>query len=92
MYQGKVAELQSQVHQFQKRFGQRVRKTVEQEVKHKSEQIAKLQNQIRHGGNSFEVAQLQKQLAVENAKLKQLTWMKEQRAQDVREACDTILQ
>eukprot|EP00971_Amphidinium_carterae_P307410 6109194-Amphidinium_carterae.1 len=55
-------------------------------VKHKSEQIAKLQNQIRHGKNSFEVAQLQEQLAVENAKLQQLTWMEEQRAQDVHEA------
>eukprot|EP00971_Amphidinium_carterae_P063794 1262590-Amphidinium_carterae.1 len=35
MYQGKVAELQSQVQRFQQLFGQRVRETVEREVKHK---------------------------------------------------------
>eukprot|EP00971_Amphidinium_carterae_P208673 4140314-Amphidinium_carterae.1 len=51
MYQGKVAELQGQVRQFQEHFGQRVRETVEREVKYKSEQIADLQNQIRHGGD-----------------------------------------
>eukprot|EP00971_Amphidinium_carterae_P282379 5605968-Amphidinium_carterae.1 len=47
MHQGKVAELQSQVQRFQQQFGQRVCKTVEREVKHKSEQIADFQNQIR---------------------------------------------
>eukprot|EP00971_Amphidinium_carterae_P206356 4094888-Amphidinium_carterae.1 len=35
MYQGKVAKLQSQVRQFYEQFGQRVRETVEREVKHK---------------------------------------------------------
>eukprot|EP00971_Amphidinium_carterae_P299564 5951830-Amphidinium_carterae.1 len=58
---------------------------------HKSEQIAELQNQIRESGDSFEVVQLRDQLAEEKAKLEHLTWMEEQRAQDVHEGRDKIL-
>eukprot|EP00971_Amphidinium_carterae_P136636 2707322-Amphidinium_carterae.2 len=90
-YQGKVAELQEQLERFQQQFGQRVRETVEREVRHKSEQIAELQTQMRQGSDRFEVVQLREQLASECAKLEQLTWMEEQRARDVREARETIL-
>eukprot|EP00971_Amphidinium_carterae_P103509 2049315-Amphidinium_carterae.1 len=90
-YQGKVAELQSQLERSQHQFGQRVRETVDREVRHKSEQIAELQTQMRQGSDNFEVVQLREQLAVEKAKLEQLTWMEEQRARDVHEARDKIL-
>eukprot|EP00971_Amphidinium_carterae_P107885 2135958-Amphidinium_carterae.1 len=57
-YRGQVRELQSQVERFQEQFSQRVRETVEREVKQKSDQIAELQTQMWQGGDSSEVAQL----------------------------------
>eukprot|EP00971_Amphidinium_carterae_P068217 1350766-Amphidinium_carterae.1 len=79
-YIGKVKELQSQVERFQQQFSQRVRETVDREVRQKSEQIAELQTQMRQGGDSSEVAQLRDRLALEQAKLEQLTWKEEHRA------------
>eukprot|EP00971_Amphidinium_carterae_P127182 2520368-Amphidinium_carterae.1 len=46
---------------------------------------------MRQGGDSSEVAQLCEQLALEKAKLEQLTWKEEIRAKDIREARETIL-
>eukprot|EP00971_Amphidinium_carterae_P037866 744625-Amphidinium_carterae.1 len=90
-YQGKVRDLQGQLERYQQQFSQRVRETVEQEVWQKSEQIVELQNQMRQGGDSREVAHLREKLALEQAKLEQLAWKEEVRARDVREARETIL-
>eukprot|EP00971_Amphidinium_carterae_P212599 4219304-Amphidinium_carterae.1 len=46
---------------------------------------------MRQGGDSLEVAQLRENLALEKAKLEQLTWMEERRARDVREVREQIL-
>eukprot|EP00971_Amphidinium_carterae_P242202 4809230-Amphidinium_carterae.1 len=88
----RVRDLQDQLERYQQQFGQPVRETVEREVQQKSEQIVELQNQMRHGGDSSEVvAQLREKLAMEQAKLEQLSWKEEARAKDIREARETIL-
>eukprot|EP00971_Amphidinium_carterae_P003216 63266-Amphidinium_carterae.1 len=46
---------------------------------------------MRQSGNGLEVAQLRDILALEKAKLEQLTWKEEQRARDIREAREQIL-
>eukprot|EP00971_Amphidinium_carterae_P077983 1542715-Amphidinium_carterae.1 len=46
---------------------------------------------MRQGGDSNEVAQLREKLALEQAKLEQLSWKEEARAKDIREARETIL-
>eukprot|EP00971_Amphidinium_carterae_P239775 4760050-Amphidinium_carterae.1 len=46
---------------------------------------------MRQGGDSSEVAQLRDRLALEEAKLEQLTWKEEHRAQDIREAREQIV-
>eukprot|EP00971_Amphidinium_carterae_P170244 3373011-Amphidinium_carterae.1 len=46
---------------------------------------------MRQGGDSSEVAHLREQLALEKAKLEQLTWKEEVRAKDIHEARETIL-
>eukprot|EP00971_Amphidinium_carterae_P132614 2626328-Amphidinium_carterae.1 len=51
-YQGMVADLRDQVERHKQQFRDKVRETVDAEVKHKSDQIAELQNQMRQGGDS----------------------------------------
>eukprot|EP00971_Amphidinium_carterae_P134618 2668063-Amphidinium_carterae.2 len=89
-YEGMVADLRGQVDRHKQQFREKVRETVEAEVKHKSDQIAELQERMRHS-NHNEVAQLREQLAMQKAKLDQLAWREETRAQDIRVARETIL-
>eukprot|EP00971_Amphidinium_carterae_P351636 6492204-Amphidinium_carterae.1 len=58
-YEGMVTDLRGQLERYKQQFGQKVRETVEHEVRKKSEQIVELQNQMRQGGDNNEVAQLQ---------------------------------
>eukprot|EP00971_Amphidinium_carterae_P074616 1474691-Amphidinium_carterae.1 len=53
--------------------------------------MAELQAQMRQSSDSLEATHLRDQLAMERAKLEQLTWMEEQRARDVREVREQIL-
>eukprot|EP00971_Amphidinium_carterae_P058392 1155273-Amphidinium_carterae.1 len=53
-YQGMVTDLRDQVERHKQQFRDKVRETLEAEVKHESDQIAELQNQMRQGGDSSE--------------------------------------
>eukprot|EP00971_Amphidinium_carterae_P015417 304504-Amphidinium_carterae.1 len=78
-YEGLVADLRGQVDSYKLEFRAKLREIVEIEVKNK-----------RHN-NHDEVVQLCEQLELERAKLEQLTWKEETRAQDIRVARETIL-
>eukprot|EP00971_Amphidinium_carterae_P274936 5455398-Amphidinium_carterae.1 len=65
-YEGLVADLRRQVDHHKLQFREELRETVENEVKSKSDQIAELQERMRHN-NHDEVVQLREQLELERA-------------------------
>eukprot|EP00971_Amphidinium_carterae_P238313 4731015-Amphidinium_carterae.2 len=89
-YEGFAADLKGQVERHKLHFREKLRETVEIEVKNKSDQVAELQERIRHSRHD-EVEQLCEQQELEKAKLEQIAWKEETRAQDIRVARETIL-